>query len=251
MRIMAKNVHFEYGLGATVDMSTSGGLRRALTCSGEVEIQQGHVIALLGPKGEGKSTLLRIFGGVILPKPEVLFVPSHLRVLHISSEPLFFKGSLFENVTFGVSCPADGEHDRVMEICRTLGIRQSVLQMVDQGNNGEVQIWSEVLSLTQRCLLCLARAFVANPELMCIHKPTMPFDEPQSGVVFKMLRDFVQKKGVELDEKTRHMRRPRTCIMTSSKVMGVEAADEVYLVSHKDGIKKLQKDEIDKDLLLS
>merc|ERR1740139_188024 len=181
--------------------------RQTFDTSGLLELPQGKLVALVGPKGEGKSTLLKILGGVILPKPECLFIPSHLRVLHISAEPLFFKGTLFQNLTFGVSCEADGKLERVVKICTRLGLSETILELVQQGENGEeLTTWNESLSYTQRCLLCLARAFIGNPELMCIHKPTMPFDEKTSVMVFDVLSEYCKNKGVEVDSSTRHMR---------------------------------------------
>merc|ERR1712048_807836 len=155
------------------------------------EVEQGQMVALIGPKGEGKSTILKILGGVILPKPGGLFAPSHLRVLHVSSEALFFMGTLYENLTFGCNKDdADGSMDRVIEICQELGITKSLQEIVKQGADGSVKTWSEVLSLTQRSLCNLARALIANPEMLCIHKPTMSFDEPTSRTVLQYLRKY-------------------------------------------------------------
>merc|ERR1719203_1133768 len=99
----------------------------------EVSMQQGKLIYILGPHGEGKSVLLRLLSGVTLPKvgdedeEPLVFVPSHLRQLHVSSEPLFFEGTLMKNLTLGVrEGDRDGARARVLKVCRRLGLPQVV-----------------------------------------------------------------------------------------------------------------------------
>jgi len=213
-------------------------------------VHQGTLCSLVGPRGEGKSTLLKIIGGVILPQPGSFFIPSHLRVLHMSTEPLFFLGSLYENLTFGVTPgDPDGDLDRVKEIARRLDLPERLHGMINAGMEGEKLIWGEVLSYTQRCLLCLARALITNPEVLCIHKPTMSYDENTSLRVLNLLREFVKDKGVVQDPKARHRRRPRTCIFTSSKIQGVDMSDEVWLVNKSEGIRSVPKESVVADML--
>ena len=113
-----------------------------------------------------------------MPEPGCLFVPAHLRVLHASSEPLFFKGNLPDNLTFGVAhVDEDARPDRVISVCTKLGFTDSVWSLVRQGSDGAESTWAEVLSHTQQSLCSLARAVISNPEVLCVHKPTMAFNE--------------------------------------------------------------------------
>merc|ERR1712187_519364 len=104
-----------------------------------------------------------------------LFVPSHLRVLHVSGIPTLFYGTLYANLIFGVhnnhplTFHSDSRHGRVLGICRRLGLGDDVLQLV---RSEHVCCWSFLLSETQLRLVSLARALIANPEVLCIHHPT-------------------------------------------------------------------------------
>jgi len=227
--------NFKGAQDATTPMAFNG--------SGSLVIQQGEIACLIGPRGEGKSTLLRILGGVHLPKPGGILLPSHLRVLHVSSEPMFFQGSLLDNLVFGVNKgDEDGRAERVLAICSRLEFPEDVMHYLTCSTDIEHIRWDEVFSQTQKALLCFARALVANPEVMCIHKPTMVYDEESSKVVLSLLKEFRANRGVEEDPAFRHRRRPRTCIMTSSKLVEVEIADQVYHVSHSNGIRNLPKE---------
>eukprot|EP00747_Dinoflagellata_sp_TGD_P140483 gnl/TRDRNA2_/TRDRNA2_176012_c0_seq1.p1 gnl/TRDRNA2_/TRDRNA2_176012_c0~~gnl/TRDRNA2_/TRDRNA2_176012_c0_seq1.p1 ORF type:complete len:156 (-),score=21.26 gnl/TRDRNA2_/TRDRNA2_176012_c0_seq1:114-581(-) len=154
-----------------------------------------------------------------------------------------------DNLTFGVTHTGDfdGCEDRVLSICSKLGLSDCVIELLQHGS--QHRRWLDVLSHTSKALCMIARALIANPEVLCIHKPTIAFDEKVTMQVVRILLEFVQGKGVAVDLKTRHRRRPRTCIMTSSKLAGVEAADEVYSVSHEFGIQHVEKSRVSLGML--
>merc|ERR1719247_1050736 len=59
-----------------------------------LELKQGLLHGIAGSRRSGKSTVLRLIGGRALPNPDAppnsLYVPQHLRTLHVSKDPLFF-----------------------------------------------------------------------------------------------------------------------------------------------------------------
>eukprot|EP00913_Durusdinium_trenchii_P013705 g12868.t1 len=92
-------------------------------------IKQGKLVAVAGPKGSGKKTLLdrRAAGHA------KLFIPPHLRVLHVSKDPQILPEiSIFENLTFGPTDGQDEEPRRVLAICRRLGLSNNALDLVEK-----------------------------------------------------------------------------------------------------------------------
>jgi len=83
--IIIENVTYDYKVNLCEDIN-------AFKMEGKVAIPQGQLVALVGPGGQGKSTLLKMLGGVILSEPGQVYVPSSLRLLHVSTEILFFPG---------------------------------------------------------------------------------------------------------------------------------------------------------------
>ena len=65
-------------------------------------IPQGKLVAVTGPHGSGKSTLMRLLSHIIFPKSGCIFFPSHLRILHLAQEPLLLNASAWVNLVFGV-----------------------------------------------------------------------------------------------------------------------------------------------------
>lgn len=223
------------GFGSNV----GGGHKHIVQINGKVCVSQGLFVCFIGKSGEGKSTLLRLLGDVVFPpeseisREPMLFVPSHLRVLHVPVEPLFFSGTLRENLSFGVADgDADGDLARILTICRRLTVDDETLDYI--GSDASLP-WPDVLSLTQCCLLCTARALISNPEVLVVHKPTQPFDDTTCDVIMGLFREYVVNKGIEQDQAMWWSRRPRTCIVTSSKAAGISQCDHIVHVSAKAG----------------
>jgi len=74
----------------------------------------------MGPRSEGKTTLLRILGGVMLPDNGLCFVPSHLRALHVTAETYFYHGTLLDNLTFGVEKTNPDSSSSHVRVCTNL-----------------------------------------------------------------------------------------------------------------------------------
>eukprot|EP00747_Dinoflagellata_sp_TGD_P010686 gnl/TRDRNA2_/TRDRNA2_120057_c0_seq1.p1 gnl/TRDRNA2_/TRDRNA2_120057_c0~~gnl/TRDRNA2_/TRDRNA2_120057_c0_seq1.p1 ORF type:complete len:701 (-),score=77.89 gnl/TRDRNA2_/TRDRNA2_120057_c0_seq1:104-1903(-) len=226
---------------------------KVISFSNSMTVQQGQLVAVLGRRREGKSLLLRVLGGAVLPTLEPgsdFFIPSHLRVLHVPNEKLFIRANLMRNLTFGVGKAVldDEDRRRAIRIIRRLGMRDDTVDLV---NSEEVYHWGEVLSQTQRSLLCLARALVTNPEVLVLHKPTEGFDEITSHYILHLLDEFKRERGVELFPDPDLWRRKRTIIMSSSKMVGIAltVTDAVFHVSTANGITQMDKEHLSQHLL--
>lgn len=217
----------------------------AVNISGTLTVSQGKYTCLIGPHGEGKSTLLSIVGGSILLSEEnigssgVFFVPAHLRLLEVSARPHFFQGTLLDNLTFGVS---SGDEDegvlRVTSICGELGLKSDVIRHI---HLGDVNDWGDMLSSTETHLLNLARAIISNPEMLCLHRPTQYLNDQMSDRVTKVLLRFVRERGLR-ERMGRQHRRPRTLVVTTSDDQNIKSADAAFWVA-SNGIKRVAIEE--------
>merc|ERR1712232_329283 len=224
----------------------------------DVSIDQSSLVALIGPKGSGKSTVLKIFGSVIIPRPPKdvddfggCFVPSHLRTLHVTGEPIFFHASLFENITFGCDeATTDNQLDRVLEIAgqKYLGLAAKTIEYLQDKTERN---WDSVLSTSQKGLINLLRALVTNTEVLLFHKPTQYFDEGTSRKVTTSLHHFVREKGLVQDPEKKHYRRPRSCLYTTSKMSCAREADVIfYIDANESTFKRMSPAEISYNDLL-
>jgi len=210
---------------------------------GSVKVKQGQLVAFLGPPDEGKEALLKVLGGVEIPEASEgdpgFYMPSHARVLHVSPKPMFVKGTLLENLKYGAKVAEDGELHRVSSICRRLQLDEDILTYLD---SAEVQDWSTVLRMPQQQLCMLARALVANPEVVCMDTPVSLLSPDVAKNVMECLQLFVRERGLEQDPEKVHLRNPRTCIFTCTSVRETDFADQVVYVSKAHGICRVLKD---------
>jgi len=223
-----------------------------LQLSGDLVVNQGEFIALVGLHGHGKSSILKMFGGELLPGDGNLpgfFVPPHLRVLHVGTEPGLFHGTLYDNLVFGVDGGGaeyrDAARERVRHVCRLLALPKEILNLLDLPDK---LCWDQVLSHTQQAKLGLARALVANPDVLVLHKPGMPYDDRTSHMVLEVIKSHVANRGLGYpsDPMTRS---PRTCLFTSSKRYGLQLADRIYLIGPTGEIRQVSADEVTEGML--
>eukprot|EP00928_Gymnodinium_smaydae_P030217 TRINITY_DN22528_c0_g2_i1.p1 TRINITY_DN22528_c0_g2~~TRINITY_DN22528_c0_g2_i1.p1 ORF type:complete len:792 (+),score=66.17 TRINITY_DN22528_c0_g2_i1:173-2548(+) len=200
-----------------------------LCSTGLVDIQQGILLALVGPCGEGKSTMLNLLSGNLLSAPPedghgYVFVPAHCRALNVSERPLFVHGSLMENLTLGLHLEGKPPpREKVERILRRMELSDHIIDFLD---TEEVPSWVHVLSKTQQHLLSICRALVANFELTCIHKATQQFPDELARHVLEVLDEHVKNRGLGENPTTLAMRRPRTVIYTE------ESLDRIFGVKH-------------------
>jgi ABC-type multidrug transport system fused ATPase/permease subunit len=222
---------------------------------GSVEMSQGRLISIIGPHSEGKSTLLGVLGGATLPDMTSIqrlecYVPCHLRVIHIPQDPCFFRGTLMDNMTYGVRAgDSDGNKTRVKAIFRHFDMPGQVINLLEE-DSMHCSNWWDVLSVSQRHLLSIVRALVANPQVICVHKPIEKYSEEQGKLVLGVLKSFVEQSGLEQDTETVSKRkpRPRTCIMTNVNLVANDYADDVIYVS-KAGMNRIDKHLVREDMI--
>ncbi|CAJ1339439.1 unnamed protein product [Effrenium voratum] len=103
---------------------------------GRMEFPQGKLMAIVGGCGQGKSTLLRMLAGRNLPRltnqeTSLFFIPSHIQVLYVPHSPIFFHGTLYDNLVYGVRFARheeDANVERVVSICRRLKLPAQILE---------------------------------------------------------------------------------------------------------------------------
>eukprot|EP00747_Dinoflagellata_sp_TGD_P179728 gnl/TRDRNA2_/TRDRNA2_31018_c0_seq1.p1 gnl/TRDRNA2_/TRDRNA2_31018_c0~~gnl/TRDRNA2_/TRDRNA2_31018_c0_seq1.p1 ORF type:complete len:979 (+),score=129.12 gnl/TRDRNA2_/TRDRNA2_31018_c0_seq1:84-3020(+) len=217
-----------------------------------MEIKQGRLISIVAGRGHGKSTFLKVLGGVSMPNISAegcrFFVPAHLRVLHVAAESLFFVADLLSNLTLGVDVgDDDGNVNRVRRICSRLGLPPEVTKYIHTPD--EILAWHDVFSRSQVQLLCIARALVANFEVSVFHVPTGGLDDITSNRLLLMLQEYVDEKGVVQNDAEKAFRRPRTCIFSAAHVEHAKVADEIWLVSQAHGLQQIEGEDLCADLM--
>eukprot|EP00931_Biecheleriopsis_adriatica_P064469 TRINITY_DN39244_c0_g1_i1.p1 TRINITY_DN39244_c0_g1~~TRINITY_DN39244_c0_g1_i1.p1 ORF type:complete len:897 (+),score=130.49 TRINITY_DN39244_c0_g1_i1:40-2691(+) len=90
---------------------------------------QGYLVAVTGRHGSGKTKLMKILCGEVLPTVGSVFMPSHLRCLMVSHQVSILKSSPLQNLLFGCACTADDDdakEERVLEILDRLRMTKTL-----------------------------------------------------------------------------------------------------------------------------
>jgi ATP-binding cassette subfamily C protein LapB len=160
-----------------------------------LHIGAGERVAIIGGVGSGKSTLLRLMSGMFAPAtgevtlggldiaqvaPDILrrdlgYVPQDMRMLN---------GTLRENLLLGIGDRSDAA---IMAVIEELGLAPMIAGH-PRGLDLPIAEGGRGLSGGQRTLAHLARAFLADPDLLLLDEPTANLDEAAEARVLDGLK---------------------------------------------------------------
>lgn len=193
-----------------------------------LQVQKGKITAIMGPSGIGKTTLLRLIGGQILPESgEILFdgqdvCQANNKTLYqlrqrmgmlFQSGALFTDLSTFDNVAFPIR-----EHTNLPEEL----IRKLVLMKLEAvGLRGAAQLMPSELSGGMARRAALARAIALDPDLIMYDEPFTGQDPISMGVIVELIKKLNQALNL-------------TSIVVSHDVNEVlSIADYAYIIANK------------------
>merc|ERR1712190_617975 len=101
-----------------------------------------------------------------------------------------------------------------------------IIALID---SGEMRDWENELSLAERQLLHMARAFVTDYECLILHRPLDFLHADAAKYVAKMMREFVDTRGVDQASDFKS-RRPRTCFFSTASDAHKDFCDGVYIM---------------------
>merc|ERR1712080_451832 len=106
---------------------------------------------------------------------------------------------------------------RVLDICAMLGVSKRHVEHI-KDRNAQLN-WESLLSPEQEGLLGIARALIADPDILCIQEPVTLLRDRLAIVVLGVLRKFVEQRGVGFGDEVNFERRAKTVIYTSLSLL--------------------------------
>ena len=219
---------------------------RAVLSNVSARVEPGQVLALVGPTGSGKSTLVDLLPRLFEPPPGTVFLDGvdvrHLplgvlrgAIGYVPQEPFLFSATVADNVAFGVPVdeavrPAAGPAtalgvDDALDVARLEGD----LKVFPRGLDTPVGERGITLSGGQKQRVALARALLTNPRVLILDDALSAVDTHTEDAILSRLRAVM---------------RQRTAIVVSHRISTVRDADLILVLDDGRVVERGTHDEL-------
>jgi ATP-binding cassette, subfamily B, bacterial len=187
-----------------------------------LEVEAGQVVALVGPTGAGKSTIVSLFPRFFDPQRGRVLVDGHdVRSLKLASlrsqiaivpqEPLLFEGTILENIAYG---RLDAGEQEVLSAARAALVDDFVRTLPD---GYETMLGERGASLSggERQRISIARALLRDAPILILDEPTSALDPVSERLLMDALEALFEG---------------RTAFVIAHRMSTVARADQVLVI---------------------
>ena len=154
------------------------------------EVQPGHMVALVGRSGSGKTTISKLVLGLYPPTEGKILIDGYdvtslsLRSLRqqigvVDQDTFLFGGTIRENITVG---HPEATLEDVIEAAKQAGAHQFIKEL-PMGYETQIGEGGGMLSGGQRQRLAIARALLGNPRLLILDEATSSLDAESERII--------------------------------------------------------------------
>lgn len=206
--IEVKNISFDYGEKLILDNIS-------------FNVSKGKTVALVGPSGGGKSTMMDLFPRFMDPKSGQIMIDgidlkdikmADIRSLMgiVNQESILFNDTIFNNITFGRTVTEQEVH----AAAKIANAHEFILN-TEKGYQTNIGDRGMKLSGGQKQRICIARAVIGNPPILLLDEATSALDTKSEKIVQEALKNLMQN---------------RTSIVIAHRLSTIKEADHIIVL---------------------
>ena len=201
-----------------------------------LRVDPGHTVAIVGPTGAGKTTLVNLLmrfyeldgGRILIDGRDIATMTRHdvrRRTGMVLQDPWLFAGTIRENIRYGRPGASDGEVEAAARACFV----DHIIKALPQGYDTVLEEDAANISAGERQLLTIARAFVANPTVLILDEATSSVDTRTELLVQQAMNA---------------LREGRTSFIIAHRLSTIRDADTILVMEHGDIVEQGSHDEL-------
>ena len=199
-------------------------------------VAKGKTVALVGPSGGGKSTMMDLIPRFIEPKSgEVCVDGKNIQSLTMHSirslmgivnqETILFNDSIFNNIAFGKT----GITREQVEAAAKIANAHNFIMETEEGYETNIGDRGTKLSGGQRQRICIARAVLNNPPIMLLDEATSALDTESEKLVQDALNNLMKN---------------RTSLIIAHRLSTIQNADMIVVLENGEIVEQGQHQEL-------
>ena len=190
-----------------------------------LHVEPGEVVAIVGPTGAGKTTLVSLMSRFYDVEPDrgaILVDGYDVRTVVRSSlasqmsmvlqEPYLFSGTVKENIKYSHTEASD---ERMVDAAKAVGAHDFIMAL-ENGYDTYLAERGTNLSVGQRQLLSFARAIVADPKILILDEATANIDSYTEVLIQRALAELLKD---------------RTAIVIAHRLSTIRGADKIVVLN--------------------
>ena len=201
-----------------------------------LRVDPGHTVAIVGPTGAGKTTLVNLLmrfyeldgGRILIDGRDIATMTRHdvrRRTGMVLQDPWLFAGTIRENIRYGRPGASDEEVEAAARACFV----DHIIKALPQGYDTVLEEDAANISAGERQLLTIARAFVANPAVLIL-------DEAPSSVD--------TRTELLVQQAMNALREGRTSFIIAHRLSTIRDADTILVMEHGDIVEQGSHDDL-------
>jgi ATP-binding cassette subfamily B multidrug efflux pump len=201
-----------------------------------LSVEPGHTVAIVGPTGAGKTTLVNLLmrfydvtsGRITLDGVDIASMPREELREHMGmvlQDTWLFGGTIAENIAYGADSFDMAEVQRAAEAAHV----DSFVRMLPDGYDTVIDEEGSNVSAGQKQLITIARAFLAEPSILILDEATSSVDTRTEVLIQRAMNT---------------LRSGRTSFVIAHRLSTIRDADVILVMEHGDIVEQGTHDEL-------